>query len=52
MAHTKKVFCGECQHYTSGFSDRDYEYCLVENLANLTRFVSTYRTRRLPVETR
>lgn len=28
---TEKVYCGNCKHYTSGVSDRFYEYCKAED---------------------
>ena len=27
----EKVYCGNCKHYTSGLSDRFYEYCEAED---------------------
>lgn len=40
------VYCGHCQHYRSGFSDRDYETCALE----ITRYVSTYFAPKVAIE--
>jgi hypothetical protein len=39
----RKVYCGDCQHYSFGFSDRDYENCAVEPM----RYVSTHVSPRV-----
>ncbi len=36
-----KVYCGKCVHYTSGYSDREYEHCLAPRDLGMRR-IETY----------
>ncbi len=36
----REVFCGECKHFSHGFSDREYEHCA---MAISTGYTKTHR---------
>ena len=49
MTRKKPVFCINCQHYRTGFSDHTYEYCIIEQKKPI-RYVATYYRHNQPVD--
>ena len=44
----KPVFCGGCEHYAIGFSDRHYEYCAKAQKKTMRSYVGEWEESEAP----